>query len=185
MKRVVDALPPVLQQGTPSRRYVTRRLRLLVNQHYCMRMKASANAPTPATNAFAGYTKAPTPKQVREALGPSQSLWNQLLADLARALGLKTNEWNTSAPKRGWSFRIKQGERIIAYLTAETEGFHACFVLGDRALKAAMASDLPPAVARLIRRAKKCAAGTGIRLPVENEEDIAAAVKLCAAKLQG
>lgn len=142
-------------------------------------------AALPAVNAFAGYARAPTTKQVREALGSSKSLWDGLLAELARDLHLKTAEWNTSAPKRGWSFRVKQGDRIIAYLNPQQGGFHACFVLGDRALKAAMSSDLPPSVIQLIRSAKKCAAGTGVRLRVEAPEDIVAAKKLAAAKLQG
>jgi Protein of unknown function (DUF3788) len=147
-------------------------------------MKAATRASVLATNAFAGYAKAPTPKQVNDTLGNSKLLWDRLLAELARDLQLKTTEWNTSAPKRGWSFRIKQGERIIAYLTPQEGGFHACFVLGDRALKAAMASDLSPAAIQLIRCAKKCAAGTGIRLNVQTAEDVAAAKQLAAAKLK-
>jgi uncharacterized protein DUF3788 len=137
-----------------------------------------------ATNAFAGYAKAPTPAQVIAVLGRSKPLWDRLLAALADDLGLQDREWNTSAPKRGWSLRIRHGERIVAYLTAEAGGFHACFVLGNRALKSALASDLPPAAVHRIRSAKKCAVGTGIRLPVEKEEDIAVAMKLAAAKLK-
>ena len=167
-----------------SPRCVIRRLHRLLNRGYLVRMKAAAHA-TAVANAFAGYAKAPTPKQVSEALGNSKSLWDGLLAELARDLQLKTAEWNTSAPKRGWSFRIKQGERIIAYLNIQNGGFHACFVLGDRALKAALASDLPPAAIELIRSAKKCAAGTGICFPVKTSADIAAVKKLAAAKLQG
>jgi len=48
-----------------------------------------------------------------------------------------------------------------------------------------MTGDLPPSVVQLIRNAKKCAAGTGIRLSVETSEDIATARKLAAAKLKG
>jgi hypothetical protein len=50
--------------------------------------------------------------------------------------------------------------------------------------ESALASDLPPAAVQLIRSAKKCAVGTGIRLPVEKEEDIAVAMNLAAAKLK-
>jgi len=74
-----------------------------------MRMKAATHASTTAANAFAGYPKAPTTKQVSDALGESKALWDLLLAEFARDLALKATEWNTSAPKRGWSFRIKQG----------------------------------------------------------------------------
>ena len=146
-------------------------------------MKAAAHS-APAANAFAGFPKAPTAKQLSDSLGTSKALWDRLLAELARDLQLKTTEWNTSSPKRGWSFRIKQGERIIAYLNAQQGSFHACFALGDRALKAAMDSDLPPAVVDIIRSAKKCAAGTGIRVPVETAEDIAVVKKIAAAKLR-
>ncbi len=64
-------------------------------------------------------------------------------------------------------------------------GFHACFLLGDKALKAALTSDLPPSVAKLIRNSSKCAVGTGVRFEVKAPEDIEVVKKLARAKLEG
>ena len=146
-------------------------------------MKAVKAASSDA-NAFAGYRKPPTATELNSALGTAKPLWDQLLAGLATELHLTTFEWNTSSPKRGWSLRVKRGERIIAYLVPMQGSFHACFVLGERARQSALNSGLSHSAVQLIRSASKCAAGTGVRLPIQGAEDISDAVQLAAVKLK-
>lgn len=148
-------------------------------------MKTVKRAPGSAANLFAGYPKAPTPKQVKDALGSSKPLWDRLLAELAAKFPSTATEWGTSAPKRGWSLRVKQDDRIVAYLHAVEHGFHACFLLGDKALQAALSSDLPPSVVKLIRNSSKCAVGTGVRFEVQAPEDVEVVKKLVQARLKG
>lgn len=147
-------------------------------------MKPATRATKDVSNAFAGFTEAPTVKQLREALGASKPLWDRLVQELAADLGLQSFEWNTSAPKRGWSFRVKQGDRIIVYLVPHKGGFHANVVLGHRALNTALDGGLPASAVQLLKNASKCAVGTGVRLPVESPADIVIAKKLAAAKLK-
>ena len=163
---------------------VTMTLRDRRKQGYVSGMKATKAVVRTPANAFAGFTKAPSRVELEQALGASYPVWQQLLAELALELGLKTVEWNTSAPKRGWTLRVKQDDRIIIYLAPLTGSFHACFVLGDRALRAALAGNLPSPVLRQIRGASKCAVGTGIRIDVREAQDIAAIKKLAEAKLK-
>jgi hypothetical protein len=150
-----------------------------------MRMKTVKRAPPLPANLFAGYPKAPTPTQVNDALRSAKPLWHGLLAELSAEFPSTKAEWGTSAPKRGWSLRVKQGDRVVAYLNAVEGGFHACFLLGDKALQAALASDLPAPVVKLIRNSSKCAVGTGVRFEVQAPEDIEVMKKLVQAKLKG
>ena len=147
-------------------------------------MKASDTTSRRLANPFAGFPQPPTQAELNKVLGSSKVLWQRLLGELARDLKLTTTEWNTSSPRRGWSFRVKQGDRIIIYLSPLEGAFHACFVLRDKALRAALASDLPPAAIERIGSASKCAAGTGVRMDVHNLEDIAVVKKLAEAKLK-
>jgi len=62
--------------------------------------------------------------------------------------------------------------------------FRVSLVLGDRAVAAARASDLPKAVLKEIAEARRYAEGTGIRLLVKTTEDLAPARALVEIKLQ-
>ena len=134
-------------------------------------------------NPFAGYAKAPTESELNRVLASARQLWYRLLEELADDLNLTATEWNTSSPRRGWSFRVKRGERIIVYLSPLPGSFQASFLLGDKALRAALASGLPSDTLALIRNASKCAVGTGVRVEVHGAKDIAVVKKLAEAKL--
>ena len=139
---------------------------------------------TPAlSNAFAGKPKPPTDKELDKALGPARQLWNRLLAELAAELSLTDQEWNTSSPKLGWSLRVKSGDRIIVYLGPLEDCFRASFALGEKAVKAALASELPASVIEIVKSARKYAEGTAVRIDVRAPEDIDAVKKLVKAKL--
>ena len=62
--------------------------------------------------------------------------------------------------------------------------FRVSFVLGDRAVAAANASDLPKAILKEIAGARRYAEGTGIRLLVKSTEDLASIRTLVDIKLQ-
>jgi hypothetical protein len=62
--------------------------------------------------------------------------------------------------------------------------FRASLILGDRAIAAARASDLPKAVLKEIAGARRYAEGTGIRLLVKTAEDQSPVRTLVEIKLQ-
>ncbi len=145
----------------------------------------TAKAAKPAvTNAFIGRSEPPAPAELAEALGPAQPLWQQLLTLLASELDLTRHEWGSSSAKLGWSLRVKQGDRIIVYLSPSQGSFRASFALGDKAVRAILAGDLPQAAMKLVREAKKYAEGTAVRIDVGTGEDIAAIRKIAEAKLR-
>ncbi len=134
-------------------------------------------------NAFTGKDKAPTQKELTKALGDTAVLWRSLLAELAR-LGAESGDWHCYSKKAGWSWRAKQGERTIVYLSPLSGRFRASFAFGDKAVKDALASDLAAEVKATIRSAKKYAEGTAVRMEVNSPEDGAAVSALAAIKIR-
>jgi uncharacterized protein DUF3788 len=136
-----------------------------------------------ATNAFIGKPKKPTRKDLTTALGPSHLLWDQLLSTLADQLGVDDQQWNCYSVKAGWALKVKRGERTILYLSPRRNCFLASFALGDKAVKAALATNLPASILKLIREAKRYAEGTAVRIEVKSASDLPVIMKLAELKL--
>jgi hypothetical protein len=98
--------------------------------------------------------------------------------------GIACGEWKSVSPKKyGWALRPSIKKRTILYLGPCDGCFRASFVLGDRAVAAARASDLPKAVLKEIAEATRYAEGTGIRFLVRATKDLAPIKKLVGIKL--
>ena len=132
-------------------------------------------------NAFVGQKQQPTKREVLSALGKSAPAWQELLAWFAEK-GITGQEWKSISPKYGWSLRLSRKKRNIIHLSPCNGCFRAAFVLGDRAVQAALASDLLPGLIDEIRTARRYAEGTGIRLLVRDAKDLAAVRKLALIK---
>jgi hypothetical protein len=134
-------------------------------------------------NAFIGKPDTPTEDELRAELGPSKALWDQLVAELADEHRVATQEWNSYSRKAGWALRLKRGERTIVYFSPCRGCFRASFALGDKAVKAAHQSGLPPRVIKIIDDAKRYAEGTAVRIDVKTPKDLVIVKKLAAVKL--
>jgi hypothetical protein len=62
--------------------------------------------------------------------------------------------------------------------------FLASFALGEKAVVAAHASDLPVSVLEVIDSAKKYAEGRGVRIEVRNPQDVSHVEKLAIIKMK-
>lgn len=134
-------------------------------------------------NAFINHPGQPTASEISAALGTCAGLWEQLLRWLATEKGVAEQEWNSTSVKYGWSLRLKLKKRTIVYLAPCNGCFRASFVLGDRAVEAARVSDLPKGILKAIDEAPRYAEGTGVRLMIKAERDLAGIRKLAAIKL--
>lgn len=134
------------------------------------------------TNAFIGKTRKPTEKEIADALGPAKTLWDQLLSQLAE-LDVTLQEWNSYSPKAGWALKVKRGSRTIIYMSPCSNAFRVSFILGDKAVKAALACKLPQGVLKIIKEAKRYPEGTGVRMDVKTAADLLVIQKLAAVKL--
>jgi hypothetical protein len=143
------------------------------------RKKASVDFP----NAFIGRKTQPSAKDLAVTLGDSLDAWKDLVGWL-KTKGISTKEWYSFSPKFGWALRPKLKSRNILYMGPCANCFRVSLVLGDGAVAAARASDLPKAVLKEIARARRYAEGTGIRLLVKTAEDLAPVRTLVEIKLQ-
>ncbi len=134
-------------------------------------------------NAFIGIKTQPSTKEVATKLGESAAAWKDLL-DWLSAKAIDCKEWKSISPKYGWSLRPALKKRIILHLSPCEGCFRVAFILGDRAVVAARASDLPKAVIKEIAEAKRYAEGTGVRFVVRKPEDLGPIRKLAEIKLK-
>ena len=135
------------------------------------------------TNAFIGKAKKPTEEELAAALGPAKVVWDRFIAGLAEENGVDVQEWSSYSRKAGWSLRLKRKKRTIVWLAPCQGCFRVAFILGDKAMKVARESELPPRVLKILEEAPKYPEGTGVRIAVKGARDIAVLKKLAAIKL--
>jgi hypothetical protein len=133
-------------------------------------------------NAFIGKAMMPSDEEVTAVLGKTAELWKQLLDWLAEQ-DVTGQEWQSVSPKYGWGLRLKLKKRTIVYLGPCDGCFRVAFVLGDGAVAAARQSGLPKTALKLLDEAPHYAEGTGLRLIVKAQKDLAAIRKLALIKL--
>ena len=147
-------------------------------------VKAKKQGVAVSQNAFAGQAEQPTQKAVENALGQSQALWKQLVAELRDNLKLDGEEWNSSGVKYGWSLRLQLKKRNIVYLGPRVGAFVAALILGDKAIAVARKSKLPAYVLKMIAEATRYGEGTPVRIQVSQPEDLVPVKILAKIKVE-
>ncbi len=136
-----------------------------------------------ALSIFDEKSRPPEDVDLARALKESFLFWNELKKSIALRFKPSVFEWGFTSQTTGWGMRVRHRDRTILYLTPCEGYFLASFALGDKAVKAAHADDLPAAVLKVIDAAKKYAEGRGVRLEVRNGRDIRNVEKLAAIKM--
>jgi len=150
-----------------------------------VKSKPKPQKPELSPNALIGKKTAPSEKEVVAAIGATKPLWDQLIASLqSDEFKVRDSEWKCPAAKYGWSLRLKRAGRNIIYLAPIRGGFRVAFVLGKKAVAAAMASDLSDAMKQIIKDAPVYPEGTGVRFEVRSPNDVLFAVKLARFKIE-
>jgi len=134
-------------------------------------------------NAFIGRKTKPPSKDLVAVLGSSAAAWKELILWLSQK-GVESAEWHSISPKYGWALRPKLKSRNILYLGPCQGCFRASLVLGDRAVAAVRASDLPKALRGEIAATERYGEGTPVRLPVSTPQDLAPVRTLVEIKLK-
>ncbi len=134
-------------------------------------------------NAFIGNERPPTGQELATALGASKTAWDRLLADLAGEMGVQVQEWKSYSPKAGWSLRLKRKARTIVWLGPRAGSFVAAFILGDKAMRAARGARLPKRIVNALDNAPKYPEGTGVRITIKAQSQVAAVKALATIKL--
>lgn len=133
-------------------------------------------------SAFADPSVPPTAEALAAALGPSRPLWERLLAFTRDLLSPGAEVWHFAGRKFGWSLRVKQGDRVILYLTPQDGVVLAGLVLGEKAARAAEEAELPAAALSALQDAPRYAEGRGLRIAVSSAVDAAAVEALLPFK---
>ena len=136
-----------------------------------------------ALSVFDDKLTPPTEASLKQALGKSFAIWNELKKVLAANYPPVSFEWGFTSKSTGWGMRIKQKERVILYMTPCEGYFLASLALGDKAVKAARESNLPNKVLKIIAGSRRYAEGTGVRLEIRSMSDVPIVEKLAAIKL--
>ena len=136
-----------------------------------------------ALSIFDDKNSPPKKKDLETALGRSFRLWLDLTAWLDERFGPVNETWQFSGIKWGWSLKVKQKKRAIVYLTPQKKCFLAGFALGEKAVKAAIATGLPGDILKLVQEAPKYAEGRGVRVEVKNQRQNGAVKTLAEAKM--
>ena len=134
-------------------------------------------------NAFIGKTIEPTAGELSAAIGPTATLWNQLVDSLCKEQAGIYQEWHSLKPKYGWALLLKFKKRRIVYLGPSASCFLVAFILSDKAVAAARESTLPKSVLKLLEEAPHYPEGTGLRLVVKSAKYLPAIRKLAQIKL--
>ncbi|MGB7844575.1 MAG: DUF3788 family protein [Candidatus Acidiferrum sp.] len=134
-------------------------------------------------NAFVGKAKKPAAEEIFAALGSSANNWKEFVDWMAQEQGVADQEWKSISLKYGWALRLKLKKRTIVHLSPCNGCFRVVFILGDRAVKAALQSKLPKSVMKAIEDAPRYTEGTGVRLMVKGSKDLIAIRELVRVKL--
>ena len=136
-----------------------------------------------ALSALDDKSKMPDDKAVAAVLGPSKSLWDELIDTLAAEFAPVSDSWGFSGKAWGWSLRLKRKKRTILYLTPCTGYLLAGFALGEKAVRAAQESRLPKSVLKVIDEAPRYAEGRGVRLEVRRSSHVKHVTTLAKIKM--
>jgi hypothetical protein len=125
-----------------------------------------------ALSAFDDKLHPPTEADLAEVLGKSYTAWKKLQQQVTTRFAPALAEWGCSGKSTGWGLRLKKKDRAILYMVPCRGYFLASFALGEKAVKAAQASDLPDAILKTIEAAPKYAEGRGVRIEVRTVKDV-------------
>jgi hypothetical protein len=134
-------------------------------------------------NAFIGRLTKPPAAELATVLGPTFTLWVELVDSITEELGITEQEWNSLKPKYGWALILKVKKRRIVYLGPCAGYFRVSMILGDKAMAAAHATRLPKSIVKLMNEATRYSEGTGLYFTIKGRKDLPAIRKLAQIKL--
>lgn len=127
----------------------------------------------------------PAEAELAVILGRATGLWNELRGEVVARFKPVTERWTFSAKTGRWSLRLQQARtrRTVLYLIAHPGRLQAGFALGEKACRAARASELPPQVLEVIEAAPRYAEGRGVWLEVPTRKAVGEVLTLAAIKM--
>lgn len=129
-------------------------------------------------------TKTPPPSEaeLNAALGDAAALWAGIIRRVEAMSPPLDRLWKPSKTGFGRMCLLQHKRRTLLYLTPDDGKIWIAIVLGERAYRLAMASELPAPIKTMLSAAKPYAEGRGIRFPVGPADAMSSIEILLACK---
>jgi hypothetical protein len=125
----------------------------------------------------------PDEAAVEVALGPAYPLWTSIKARLGREFAPLVERWSYSGKQYGWALGLRHRDRPVLYLTPLSSGFRASLALPERAVPAALAAELPPAMHTIVAEAPVYPEGRAVRIEVDSDEVVEGVLSLVRVRM--
>jgi hypothetical protein len=139
-----------------------------------------------ALSFFCDKNRMPSDEQVLEVLGEAAIYWdgvNQFISEY----GVVKEEWKIYSQKAGWCKKIllilDQQERNIVFLYPNKKCLTGVLVYGEKAVEAALNSDLPNDILNHILLAKAYKEGRSFQIEIREESDFVCLKNLITIKI--
>jgi len=133
---------------------------------------------------FVDRSVKPTDAMLSKALGKSYELWEEIKMVLEESYGPLTEEWKHYGANSGWTLKLLLKKRNLFFFFPCEKYFRVGFVFGDNAVREAEQSNLPAAMIKELKEAKRYAEGRGLRVEVRKKTDVKNVLALTAIKVR-
>ena len=132
---------------------------------------------------FPDKSHLPQDADLARALGQAKRHWDDLVAHARGASPTATPEWKYYGKKFGWTFVLRGKRHNLLYMKPVGKSFSTSFAFGEKAVQAALESDLPAKVIEMIRQSPKYPEGRAVRMAVTSAADAKVVKRLLSIKL--
>ena len=91
-------------------------------------------------------------------------------------------EWKYYGPRTGWTLKLFDRRRNLCFVSPGEGNFVVAFLLGERAVSEALASELPEKVKSELSEARQYVEGRPVRVVVKTARDLTTVVALLRIK---
>ncbi len=132
---------------------------------------------------FMDQTLSPTTVQLKEALGSTYPLWEEISSYTLNMTKGLVEDWKFSGPKYGWSFRISDKRRVIIYMLPRDQYFKVAFVFGQKATDRILEGKFNQDIKAELQAAKAYTEGRSIRIDVRDHSKTSELLELINVKV--
>jgi len=136
-----------------------------------------------ADSIFDDKNMKPTEKILKETLGKTYKLWEEIKRHLAEEYEELTENWKFYNQKSGWLLKTLKKKRNLFFFVPVKGFFKLTFIFGDKAVAAVEESNLPKNIKTTLKNAKKYMEGRGFQIKIKNSKDVEIIKKLVEIKI--
>jgi hypothetical protein len=137
-----------------------------------------------ALSVFLDKSVKPDEQGLAEALGDKKQLWDQLKAYVKEIFPDIIEDWKHYGKNSGWTMKLLKKKRNLFFSYPGDNEFTVVFVFGDKAVQAIEDGDFPRDIVDTLKAARKYAEGRGLKVTIDNRDDVETVKKLIDIKVK-